>query len=61
MTAAVEVRFRKPVPLGVPLVLHGHVNERRRTMLFLEATLGLAENDTLLATAKGTFVSTGRL
>lgn len=61
MTASVELRFRKPVPLGVELVLHGRIKERRRNMLFLEATLALAEDDSLLATAKGTFVSTGRL
>ena len=60
MTAACEVRFRKPVPLGAKLVMRGRYKERRRNMLFLEATLAL-EDGTVLATADGTFVSLGRL
>ena len=60
MTASCEVRFRKPVPLGAKLVIRGRYKERRRTVLFLEATVAL-EDGTLLATADGTFVSLRRL
>jgi uncharacterized protein (TIGR00369 family) len=60
MTAACDVRFRKPVPLGAKILMRGRVKERRRNVLFLEATLSL-EDGTVLATAGGTFVSLGRL
>jgi acyl-coenzyme A thioesterase PaaI-like protein len=60
MTAAMQTRFRNPVPLGEELVLRAHVTGRRRTVLFLEASIALT-NGTVLATAEGTFVSTGRL
>ena len=59
-TAACEIRFRKPVPLGVTLVMRGRYKERRRNVLFLEATLS-SEDGTVLATAEGTFVSLGPL
>ena len=58
VTASCEARFRKPVPLGQPLVLRGRIKERRRKLIYLEATLAL-EDGTLLATADGTFVSQG--
>lgn len=60
VTAASNVRFRKAVPLGVPLVMRGRVKERRRNVIYLEATLELEEG-TLLATGEGTFVSQGKL
>jgi acyl-coenzyme A thioesterase PaaI-like protein len=60
MTASCEIRFRQPVPLGVRLALRGRYKERRRNVLFLEATVAL-EDGTVLATADGTFVSLGRL
>lgn len=60
MTASVEVRFRKPVPLGQALVVTGRYKERRRTILFLEAIVALPDG-TPLATASGTFVSLGSL
>ena len=59
-TASCEIRFRKPVPLGTTLVMRGRYKERRRNVLFLEASLTL-EDGTVLATAEGTFVSLGRL
>jgi uncharacterized protein (TIGR00369 family) len=60
MTASCEVRFRKPVPLGVRLIMRGRYKERRRNVLFLEASVTL-EDGTVLATGEGTFVSLGRL
>ncbi len=60
MTASMQTRFRKPVPLGRELVLTATVVNRRRNVLFLEAAVALADG-TLLATGDGTFVSTGSL
>jgi acyl-coenzyme A thioesterase PaaI-like protein len=61
MTASMQTRFRKPVPIGVDLVLRAHVTSRRRNVLFLEASVSAAHDDIVLATAEGTFVSTGKL
>ncbi len=60
MTASCAVRFRRPVPLGEGLLVYGRYKERRRNVLFLEATVALADG-TELATGEGTFVSLGRL
>ena len=59
MTAAVDVRFRQPVPLGAPLTVRGRYKERRRKFLYLEGTVSLGE--VVLASAEGTFVSLGPL
>ncbi len=60
MTASMQTRFRKPVPIGAELVLRAHVTSRRRNVLFLEASVESADG-VILATAEGTFVSTGKL
>ena len=60
MTASMQTRFRKPVPLGRELHLYARITSRRRNVLFLEASVALHDG-TLLATAEGTFVSTGKL
>jgi len=60
VTAACDIRFRQPVPLGEKLVMRGRYTERRKNVLYLEATLAL-EDGTVLATGKGTFVSLGPL
>ena len=59
MTAACDVRFRSPVPLGRLLTVRGRYKERRRNFLYLEAAVCL--DDTELATARGTFLSLGPL
>jgi len=61
MTAAMQTRFRHPVPIGVDLFLRARVTARRRNVLFLEAAVEAALDGTVLATAEGTFVSTGKL
>jgi len=60
MTASMSVRFRKPVPLGVPLVLDGFVRWRRGRVLGLEGRVSEADG-TLLATSEGNFVSAGTM
>ena len=59
MTASVDVRFRRPVPLGARLTVAGRYKERRRNFLYLEATVAL--DGATLASADGTFISLGRL
>ncbi len=60
VTAAVNVRFRRPVPLGEPIEVRGRVAWQRHRVLGIEAGIfDAAEN--LLAQAEGRFVSRGRL
>ena len=60
VTASINVRFRKPVPLGERLELAGRVLWQRRNVLGLEAVLrDLA--GTTLAQGEGHFVSMGSL
>jgi acyl-coenzyme A thioesterase PaaI-like protein len=60
MTAAAAVRFRAPVPLGVPLTLTGRVLSRRGKILKAEGSVHSAAG-LLLATAEGSFASLGPL
>lgn len=60
MTAAMQLRFRAPVPLGEPLVITGTVKWKRRAVITLDATVAHADG-TLLAGAEGSFVSRGPL
>ncbi|GAC1576765.1 MAG: hypothetical protein NVS3B7_09800 [Candidatus Elarobacter sp.] len=60
MTASMSLRFRAPVPLGVPLVVTGAVKWKRRAVIAVEATVALADG-TALASGEGSFVSAGPL
>jgi uncharacterized protein (TIGR00369 family) len=60
MTAAVAVRFRAPVRLGVPLTVRGRVLSRRGKILKVEGSVANVEG-ALLATAEGSFASLGPL
>jgi uncharacterized protein (TIGR00369 family) len=60
VTAAMQLRFREPVPLGVPLVVRGQMRWQRRTVVALEAHVELADG-TRLASGEGSFVSRGPL
>ncbi len=60
VTASVNVRFRKPVPLERPIEIVGRVAWHRRNVLGVEARV-LDEAGTLLAQAEGSFVSRGPL
>jgi len=60
VTAAVNVRFRRPVPLEEPIEVRGRVAWQRHRVLGVEAAVfDAAEN--LLAQADGRFVSRGKL
>lgn len=60
MTAAMQMRFRAPVPLGDPLTITGAVKWKRRNVIALDAAV-LAADGTVLASAEGSFVSKGPL
>ena len=59
VTANATVRFRKPVPLEVPVEVRGRVTWQRRNVLGVEATITDARG--VLARAEGSFVSRGAL
>jgi acyl-coenzyme A thioesterase PaaI-like protein len=58
MTAAVAVRFRAPVPLGVAVLVAGRVISKRGKILKIEGSVR-AVDGAVLATAEGSFVSLG--
>jgi len=60
MTASMNVRFRKPVPVGEPVTITGRVAWQRRNVLGLEASVRDAAG-TLLLDGEGKFVSKGAL
>jgi acyl-coenzyme A thioesterase PaaI-like protein len=60
VTAAMQLRFRDAVPLGVRLVVTGVVKWRRRNVIALEAAVALADGS-VLASAEGSFVARGPL
>jgi uncharacterized protein (TIGR00369 family) len=60
VTAAVSVRFRKPVPLERPIEVRGRVTWQRRNVLGVDARI-LDEAGEVLAHAEGSFVSRGKL
>lgn len=60
VTASVDVRFRKPVPLERPIEIRGRVTWQRRNVLGVEAKI-FDDAGALLAEAEGSFVSRGPL
>jgi uncharacterized protein (TIGR00369 family) len=60
VTASMSARFRKPVPLGVPLEIEGRVKWTRRNVLELHASVSDASG-AMLVEAEGRFVSQGRI
>ncbi|MBV9718458.1 MAG: PaaI family thioesterase [Candidatus Eremiobacteraeota bacterium] len=60
VTASVNVRFRRPVPLERPISVRGRVTWQRRNVLGVEGIIFDADEE-VLARAEGRFVSRGRL
>jgi uncharacterized protein (TIGR00369 family) len=60
VTASVNVRFRKPVPVDEPILVRGRVTWHRRNVLGVEAQI-LNEAGTVLVQGEGSFVSRGPL
>ena len=55
VTARIEVRFRKAVPTGLPLIVEGKVQSRRGRVMEMESTLR-GDDGTLYAEGKARFV-----
>lgn len=60
VTASMNARFRKPVPLGVQIEIEGRVKWMRRNVLELEARVTDPDGAVLLE-GEGRFVSHGRI
>lgn len=60
VTASVNVRFRKPVPIDQPIDVTGRITWQRRNVLGVEASVHDASG-TVLVDAEGKFVSRGPL
>jgi uncharacterized protein (TIGR00369 family) len=60
VTASMNVRFRKPVPLGTPVTIFGRISWQRRNVLGVEAEVRDAAGVTLID-GEGKFVSMGPL
>lgn len=60
VTASMNARFRKAVPLGEPLEVRGRVKWMRRNVLELEASVTDASG-AVLVEGEGRFVSQGRI
>jgi uncharacterized protein (TIGR00369 family) len=60
VTASMNARFRKAVPLGVALRIEGRVKWMRRNVLELQASV-TDESGTVLVEGEGRFVSQGRI
>ena len=58
VTASMNIRFRKPIPLGEPLEVTGDVKWTRRNVLGLGARVTDSEG-TVLVEGEGNFVSMG--
>jgi acyl-coenzyme A thioesterase PaaI-like protein len=58
VTGEVRVRFRKPVPIGAPLAIEGHVLWQRGKVLGVSASVS-DEAGTLLVSGEGRFVAKG--
>jgi acyl-coenzyme A thioesterase PaaI-like protein len=55
MTAKLEVRFKKPVPIGAPLQLKGEITKKSARLLEGRGEIRL-EDGTLAAEAQGTYL-----
>lgn len=52
VTARLEVRYRRPVPLGARLLFHGELSRQERGLLDIE-TVARLEDGSVAATGKG--------
>jgi acyl-CoA thioesterase FadM len=53
-TAKLEISYRKPAPLGAPLILRGTVLDRRGKRLRIDADI--MDGETVLAQSHGLFM-----
>ena len=55
-TAKLEIRFKRPAPLGVALVARGRLVQDRRRLMEMRGELRTVGSDDVLAEAQGVFV-----
>ena len=60
MTGSMNARFRKPIPLEVPIEIEGRVQWMRRNVLHIEARVNDASGNVLVE-GEGRFVAAGRI
>ena len=60
VTGSMNARFRKPVPLNVPIDIEGHIKWMRRNVLEIQARVSDREGNVLVE-ADGRFVAKGRV
>jgi acyl-coenzyme A thioesterase PaaI-like protein len=56
MTATMETRFKKPVPIGEELLVQGWVAQHRGRLAEAAATIKLASNEEVLAESQAKFL-----
>jgi len=59
LTARLEVRYRKPVPVGSLLTFRGELEERRKNLLYIR-TWALFPDGSIAAEGRGTMMIVGR-
>lgn len=59
LTARLEVRYRKPVPIGTTLLFRGELEGQRKGLLFIR-TMALLPDGTVVAEGRGTMMIVGR-
>ncbi|MCC5794851.1 MAG: PaaI family thioesterase [Chromatiales bacterium] len=55
-TARCEIRYRKPLPLGTRVLLSGRPEQRRGRMIVMSGEARRADDQSLVASAQGTFM-----
>lgn len=59
LTARLEIRYRKVVPIGTKLLFRGELKRERRGLLFID-TVALFEDGSVAAEGKGTMMVVGK-
>jgi acyl-coenzyme A thioesterase PaaI-like protein len=55
-TAKCEIRYRAPVPIGIPLQLEGRLTKRKGRLALMTGTLTRADDATEVASAEASFM-----
>jgi acyl-coenzyme A thioesterase PaaI-like protein len=55
-TARCEIRYRKPVPVGTPLELEGHLVRRKGRLVMMAGMLIRTDDASVVASAEGSFM-----
>ena len=61
ITARADVRFKNPLPIGIPTRLESRLARRRGTLAVLEGQVRRQDNDLLIVESTGHFMVQGRV